>query len=112
MDSRSLGNCNTDSTISGLEQVPCLKAPTRKIKGLEAGDHSSERRRIAMIVVGVISIFFCPCSIPILAILSGSTSLGVGIFLLTSNLLLALGVVISLILALFGGRFIFQKINR
>ncbi|MFX1535392.1 MAG: hypothetical protein ACFFDI_14295 [Promethearchaeota archaeon] len=112
MDSRSLGNCNTDSTISGSEQTPCPKAQTRKIEGLEEGDYSPERRKIAIIVVGVTSIFLCPCSIPILAILTGSTSLGVGIFLLTSNLLLALGVVISLILALFGGRFIFQKINR
>ena len=112
MDSRSLSNCNTDSTVSGLEQVPCPKTRTRNIEELEEGDRSPERRKIAMIVVGVISIFLCPCSIPILAILSGSTSLGVGILLLTNNLLLALGVAISLILALFGGRFIFQKINR
>ena len=112
MDSRSLGNCKTDRAISELEQIPCPKTQIRNVEELEEGDSYPERRRIAMIVVGVISIFLCPCSIPLLAILSGSTSLGVGILLLTNNLLLALGVAISLILALFGGRFIFQKINR
>ncbi|MFX0063181.1 MAG: hypothetical protein ACFFC7_13475 [Candidatus Hermodarchaeota archaeon] len=112
MDSRSLGNCKTDSTISGSEQIPCPKARTSKIEELEEGDRSPERRKIAIIVFGVIGFFLCPCSLPILAFLSGSTSLGVGIFLFTNNLLLGLGVAISLILALFGGRFIFKKINR